>query len=159
MSAALSKLRLRAPSLDRECRDPGSSRGPSDLQSDALPTELSRPVLPMSLLQSNIGKQDVQDFKRCRECTFILFPAPLNATTDNVMSSNFIRCGWHAETVRLTETTCLGSAVSVCLCVCVCVHQMLGCKAAELLSIWTLHDLKNRCANCRESAMLMLKLP
>ena len=24
------------------CRDPGSSRGPSDLQSDALPTELSR---------------------------------------------------------------------------------------------------------------------
>ena len=42
MSAALSKLRLRAPSLDRECRDPGSSRGPSDLQSDTLPTELSR---------------------------------------------------------------------------------------------------------------------
>ena len=25
------------------CRDPGLSRGPSDLQSDALPTELSRP--------------------------------------------------------------------------------------------------------------------
>ena len=24
------------------CRDPGSSRGPSDLRSDALPTELSR---------------------------------------------------------------------------------------------------------------------
>ena len=26
------------------CRDPGSNREPSDLQSDALPTELSRPV-------------------------------------------------------------------------------------------------------------------
>ena len=26
------------------CRDPGSNRGPSDLQSDALPTELSRPL-------------------------------------------------------------------------------------------------------------------
>ena len=26
------------------CRDPGSNRGPSDLQSDALPTELSRHV-------------------------------------------------------------------------------------------------------------------
>ena len=26
-----------------KCRDPGSNRGPSDLQSDALPTELSRP--------------------------------------------------------------------------------------------------------------------
>ena len=26
----------------KECRDPGSSRGPSDLRSDALPTELSR---------------------------------------------------------------------------------------------------------------------
>ena len=34
---------LRAAALKR-CRDPGSSRGPSDLQSDALPTELSRPV-------------------------------------------------------------------------------------------------------------------
>ena len=28
-----------------KCRDPGSSRGPSDLQSDALPTELSRPLI------------------------------------------------------------------------------------------------------------------
>ena len=26
----------------KECRDPGSNRGPSDLRSDALPTELSR---------------------------------------------------------------------------------------------------------------------
>ena len=29
----------------RLCRDPGLNQGPSDLQSDALPTELSRPVL------------------------------------------------------------------------------------------------------------------
>ena len=28
-----------------KCRDPGSNRGPLDLQSNALPTELSRPVL------------------------------------------------------------------------------------------------------------------
>ena len=28
--------------LMNACRDPGSNRGPSDLQSDALPTELSR---------------------------------------------------------------------------------------------------------------------
>ncbi len=27
------------------CRDPGSNRGPLDLQSNALPTELSRPVI------------------------------------------------------------------------------------------------------------------
>ena len=27
------------------CRDPGSNQGPSDLQSDALPTELSRPKI------------------------------------------------------------------------------------------------------------------
>ena len=27
----------------RKCRDPGSNWGPPDLQSDALPTELSRP--------------------------------------------------------------------------------------------------------------------
>ena len=30
--------------IDFQCRDPGSNRGPSDLQSDALPTELSRPL-------------------------------------------------------------------------------------------------------------------
>ena len=28
----------------RDCPDPGLNRGPSDLQSDALPTELSRQV-------------------------------------------------------------------------------------------------------------------
>ena len=28
--------------MKKECRDPGLNRGPSDLQSDALPTELSR---------------------------------------------------------------------------------------------------------------------
>ena len=33
-------------SARKKCRDPGSSRGPSDLQSDALPTELSRPRQP-----------------------------------------------------------------------------------------------------------------
>ena len=30
-----------------KCRDPGSNRGPSDLRSDALPTELSRPTTPI----------------------------------------------------------------------------------------------------------------
>ena len=29
----------------KECRDPGSNRGPLDLQSNALPTELSRHVV------------------------------------------------------------------------------------------------------------------
>ena len=29
----------------QKCRDPGSNRGPSDLQSDALPTELSRQMV------------------------------------------------------------------------------------------------------------------
>ena len=28
----------------QKCRDPGSNRGPLDLQSNALPTELSRPA-------------------------------------------------------------------------------------------------------------------
>ena len=30
-----------------KCRDPGSNRGPLDLQSNALPTELSRPLPPL----------------------------------------------------------------------------------------------------------------
>ena len=29
--------------INQKCRDPGSNRGPLDLQSNALPTELSRP--------------------------------------------------------------------------------------------------------------------
>ena len=33
--------------IKHKCRDPGSNRGPSDLQSDALPTELSRLALSM----------------------------------------------------------------------------------------------------------------
>ena len=33
-----------ACSTETTCRDPGSNQGPSDLQSDALPTELSRLV-------------------------------------------------------------------------------------------------------------------
>ena len=35
---------LSHPSIKLLCRDPGSNRGPLDLQSNALPTELSRLV-------------------------------------------------------------------------------------------------------------------
>ena len=43
------------------CRDPGSNRGPSDLQSDALPSELSRLVTnptnePVIVAQRRAGK-------------------------------------------------------------------------------------------------------
>ncbi len=31
--------------VNKKCRDPGSNRGPLDLQSNALPTELSRLLL------------------------------------------------------------------------------------------------------------------
>ena len=41
--------------------NPGSNRGPSDLQSDALPTELSR-------LAPNVSRQVLTDF--CRTQTF-----------------------------------------------------------------------------------------
>ena len=35
---------LRSIILQKQCRDPGSNRGPLDLQSNALPTELSRQI-------------------------------------------------------------------------------------------------------------------
>ena len=38
----LSLLRTCIAFATKKCRDPGSNRGPPDLQSDALPTELSR---------------------------------------------------------------------------------------------------------------------
>ena len=43
-----------------KCRDPGSSRGPSDLQSDAVPTELSRLCFKFeaqSITEENNGKR------------------------------------------------------------------------------------------------------
>ena len=43
--------RSRTGLAQEECRDPGSNRGPSDLQSDALPTELSR-LLSVAVCQN-----------------------------------------------------------------------------------------------------------
>ena len=34
---------------EKKCRDPGSNRGPLDLQSNALPTELSRPLQDVNM--------------------------------------------------------------------------------------------------------------
>ncbi len=40
-----------------KCRDPGSNRGPLDLQSNALPTELSRLAYPRGLLKIKFQEQ------------------------------------------------------------------------------------------------------
>ena len=47
--------RIENPSREMPCRDPGSSRGPSDLQSDALPTELSRLCAMLQMLVTPVG--------------------------------------------------------------------------------------------------------
>ena len=47
--------RIENPSKQMPCRDPGSSRGPSDLQSDALPTELSRLCVMLQMLVTPVG--------------------------------------------------------------------------------------------------------
>ena len=39
----------------KECRDPGLNRGPSDLQSDALPTELSRLLEDGLVVHAQLG--------------------------------------------------------------------------------------------------------
>ncbi len=44
------------------CRDPGSNRGPLDLQSNALPTELSR------LLFDIVGAQKFVLFQAVKKC-------------------------------------------------------------------------------------------
>ena len=41
----LLQVRSNTSVTSQKCRDPGSNRGPSDLQSDALPAELSRLML------------------------------------------------------------------------------------------------------------------
>jgi hypothetical protein len=45
------------------CRDPGSNRGPSDLQSDALPTELSR--LADHLWEDSVSNDFLLERNRC----------------------------------------------------------------------------------------------
>ena len=45
MNCSFSICHHRDSIAKKECRDPGSNQGPSDLQSDALPTELSRLLL------------------------------------------------------------------------------------------------------------------
>ena len=49
------------PNISHKCRDPGSNRGPSALQSDALPAELSRQLL---MLRSCLGFTQVSYRKR-----------------------------------------------------------------------------------------------
>ena len=59
-SIALVCPEKRAQGKKTKCRDPGSSRGPSDLQSDALPTELSRLCFKFeaqSIIEENNGKR------------------------------------------------------------------------------------------------------
>ena len=45
----------------KTCRDPGSNRGPLDLQSNALPTELSRLVRELC----SMPRQDFHSEKEC----------------------------------------------------------------------------------------------
>lgn len=47
--------RIENPSREMPCRDPGSSRGPADLPSDALPTELSRLCAMLQMLVTPVG--------------------------------------------------------------------------------------------------------
>ena len=47
--------RIENPSREMPCRDPGLSRGPSDLQSDALPTERSRLCAMLQMLVTPVG--------------------------------------------------------------------------------------------------------
>ena len=47
------------------CRDPGSNRGPSDLQFDALPTELSRLVLQKVIVSLVRIQPSEADFRTC----------------------------------------------------------------------------------------------
>ena len=53
----------------KRCPDPGSNRGPLDLQSNALPTELSRQVV-LELLR--VSKQITHFYKRIEEFTRII---------------------------------------------------------------------------------------
>ena len=49
--------------VDQKCRDPGSNRGPLDLQSNALPTELSRPV-ENRFTKEKSGEESIAEAKK-----------------------------------------------------------------------------------------------
>ena len=79
------------------CRDPGSNRGPSVLQSDALPTELSRLLLQKVIVPLGRIQPSEADFRTCgtpKEArTFSFFgnksasPAPLSQVERSALSS------------------------------------------------------------------------
>ena len=48
---------------EKKCRDPGSNRGPLDLQSNALPTELSRPV-ENRFTKEKSGEESIAEAKK-----------------------------------------------------------------------------------------------
>ena len=51
------------------CRDPGSNQGPLDLQSNALPTELSRPVGTVTTTYTSLAKRRSQADQPYSTCT------------------------------------------------------------------------------------------
>ena len=52
----------------KQCRDPGSNRGPLDLQSNALPTELSRPDENELAFPFSAGGDEVLSLGKKKSC-------------------------------------------------------------------------------------------
>ena len=76
MAAAIENSASTIREQNYKCRDPGSNRGPSDLQSDALPTELSRPCSTLATSQCDdaiVGVQPRHGLRVSSSATPVVF--------------------------------------------------------------------------------------
>ena len=109
----LHQARSNTSVISRKCRDPGSNRGPSDLQSDALPAELSRPcrlpkiktVVRMTLAkdrvpktESHCGLDNIVPFPRVRRPPRTVCPSGLRGWTQVPLA----RAAW----VQIPQLSC-----------------------------------------------------
>ena len=87
------------------CRDPGSNRGPSDLQSDALPTELSRPYCKQ-LRTERLRLDNLRSVLHALPCSF---PAASNQHPNISRQHHTVRRTSHLQTAGDIGLVALGS--------------------------------------------------
>ena len=94
MAAAIENSASTIREQNYKCRDPGSNRGPSDLQSDALPTELSRQVLKHCFASSHTAIAKQRERQQDISLRLRSMPALVSA------------CAGHFEEVVICSSAC-----------------------------------------------------
>ena len=109
--------------LAENCRDPGSSRGSSDLQSDALPTELSRLCLSLASQTYTIERSVRRLRQPCGQCAArstacacaAVWQARIALTTLGLWDTRATTCAI-ATLVHVASSPVKLSSMPACIC-------------------------------------------